>query len=39
MLNWSIMSRWQNWLIVTLMFAIPATGLHFLINHVEKDVE
>jgi len=32
MINWAIVSRWQNWLIILLMFYIGMMGLHIFID-------
>jgi hypothetical protein len=37
MINWAIASRWQNWFIVFLMFAIGMTGAHIFIDFIDKD--
>ena len=37
MLNYAIMSRWQNWVIVFLMFTIAAVGFHAMLPNVEKE--
>lgn len=37
MINWAIASRWQNWIIVFLMFAIGMLGLHIFIDTIDKD--
>lgn len=39
MINWQIASVWQNWIIVFLMFAIPATIIHLILMHTEMNGE
>ena len=36
MLNWRLMSRWQNWIIVFLMFSIASIGIHILSEYMEN---
>ena len=37
MLNWSIISVWQNWFIVFLMIAIVLVGLHVIVSHTDAN--
>jgi len=37
MLNFSLMSRWQNWVIIFLMISIAMTGLHIFIDFIDKE--
>lgn len=37
MLNFTLMSAWQNWFIVFLMIAIGLTGTHIFINYIDPE--
>lgn len=37
MLNWNILSAWQNWFTVFLMIAIGLVGMHIFVDLLDKD--
>lgn len=37
MINWNIAKTWENWPILFLMFAIPATVVHFILTKFDTD--
>lgn len=37
MLNFNLMARWQNWVIIFLMIAIAMTGLHIFVDFIDKE--
>lgn len=36
MLNWGIMSAWENWFTVFLMIAIVLVGLHVFVDQMDR---